>query len=408
MNKKQYNNVIENTLKHEQSAQTEDSLSTARAIFDNMGVALPQGDIKTVYDTIKTDNYMGWKSCTMQEAQAAADNGTAAIGISEDRIVVLAATVEEDPVEETVSVMSLDENTSAFSVAGLEYYSYSYGTTGGSTTGSGGSIPTIYRSLYGSIEYNGEIYDIFVPNHLDTSIGAVWNTVAIETKMDYTFDGWKFLAGLSFPNQDGGINAANGNFRNDISRSVICRPEMNSKIGFLSIFIGALNAASTSYNNIFLKFIFQKTSDNGRRVIIEAGSSSALQTFNSLSSDIPISAYYNNAGFPLVQAGIMNAVGNLYEEVTGNTKEPLATYDCEITIDSRHKNDGGAVSYLWIDMYGNIKETPIIYHKDKVSFGVQHGIFGIGEFESFYNPYLLGSIAVKEEFQKLFNEYLLK
>ena len=412
MNKKQYNNVIENTLKHEQSAQTDDSLATARAIFDNMGVALPQGDIKTVYETISTDNYMGWKSCTMKKAQEAANNGTAAIGISEDKIVVLSANDEEQPVAQTASVMTLDENTTAYAVAGLEYYAYVYGSTGGSTTGSGigsgGSIPTIYRSLYGSIEYNGEIYDIFVPNHLETSINPIWNTVAIETKMDYTFDGWKFLAGLSFPDQDGGINAANGNFRNDISRSVICRPEMNSKIVFLSIFIGVLNAASTSYNNIFLKFIFQKTSDNRRRVIIEVGSSSALQTFNSLSSDIPISAYYNNAGFPLVQGGIMNAVGNLYEEVTGNTKEPLATYDCEITIDSRHKNDGGAVSYLWIDMYGNIMETPIIYHKDKVSFGVQHGIFGIGEFESFYNPYLLGSIAAKEEFQKLFNEYLLK
>lgn len=55
MNKKQYNNVIENTLKHE---QTGDSISTARAIFDNMGVVLPQGYIKTVYETIKTDNYI--------------------------------------------------------------------------------------------------------------------------------------------------------------------------------------------------------------------------------------------------------------------------------------------------------------------------------------------------------------
>ena len=72
MNKKQYNNVIENTLKHD---QTEDSISTVRAISDNRGVALPQGDIKTVYETIKTDNHMGWKSCTMQEAQAAADRG---------------------------------------------------------------------------------------------------------------------------------------------------------------------------------------------------------------------------------------------------------------------------------------------------------------------------------------------
>ncbi len=129
MNKKQYNNVIENTLKHEQSAQTEDSLSVARAIFDNMGVALPQGDMKTVYDTIKTDNYMGWKSCTMQEAQAAADQGVATIGISEDKIIVLSAKDEEQPVTQTASVMSLNENTSAFAVNGLEYYSYSYGMT---------------------------------------------------------------------------------------------------------------------------------------------------------------------------------------------------------------------------------------------------------------------------------------
>ena len=41
MNKRQYNNVIDYTLKHEQSARTEDSLATARAVFNNMGVALP-------------------------------------------------------------------------------------------------------------------------------------------------------------------------------------------------------------------------------------------------------------------------------------------------------------------------------------------------------------------------------
>ena len=123
---KQYNNVIENTLKHE---QTEDSLVIARAIFDNMGVSLPQGDMKTVYDTIKTNNYMGWKSCTMQEAQAAADNGTATIGISEDGIVVLSATDEEQPVAQTASVMTLHENTSAFAVEGMRYYSYGNGTT---------------------------------------------------------------------------------------------------------------------------------------------------------------------------------------------------------------------------------------------------------------------------------------
>ena len=92
MNKKQYNNVIDWTVKHEPAAQTEDSLATARAVFNNMGVALPNGTMEEVYKTIKTDKYMGWKSCTMQQAQAAADKGTAAIGISKDRIVVLSAT----------------------------------------------------------------------------------------------------------------------------------------------------------------------------------------------------------------------------------------------------------------------------------------------------------------------------
>ena len=126
MNKKQYNNVIENTLKHE---QTEDSLSTARAIFNNMGIALPQGDIKAVSEILKTDDYMGWKSCTIQEAQAAADRGVAAIGVSEERIVVLSAKDEEQPVTQTASVVTLDENTSAFAMQGMRYYSYTFGTT---------------------------------------------------------------------------------------------------------------------------------------------------------------------------------------------------------------------------------------------------------------------------------------
>ena len=126
MNKKHYNNVIDWTLKHDRAAQTEDSLATARAIFKNMGVALPNGSMQEVYDTIKTNKYMGWRSCTMQQAQQAADKGTAAIGISKDRVVILSATDEEEPVTATASVMTLSENTSAYAVAGLEYYAYGH------------------------------------------------------------------------------------------------------------------------------------------------------------------------------------------------------------------------------------------------------------------------------------------
>ena len=126
MNKKQYNNIIKNTLKR---VHTEDSLSTARAVFKNMGVALPGGDMKEVFETVKTDNYMGWKSCTMEEAQAAANNGTAAIGISDSKIVVLAADDAEEPIESTANVLAITDSTPAVAVAGLQYYSYGYGGT---------------------------------------------------------------------------------------------------------------------------------------------------------------------------------------------------------------------------------------------------------------------------------------
>lgn len=129
MNKQQYNNVINYTLKHDEVAQGDDSLATARAVFNNMGVALPNGTMKEVYDTIQTDDYMGWHSCTMQEAQEAANNGIAAIGISEDRIVILSAADEEQSVARTTSVMVIDETTPAMAVAGMRYYAYTCGTT---------------------------------------------------------------------------------------------------------------------------------------------------------------------------------------------------------------------------------------------------------------------------------------
>ena len=129
MNKQQYNNVIDYTLKHDEVARGDDSLATARAVFNNMGVALPGGTMKEVYDTIQSDDYMGWHSCTMQEAQEAANNGIAAIGISEDRIVMLSAADEEQPVTHNASVMVVDETTPAMAVAGMRYYAYTCGTT---------------------------------------------------------------------------------------------------------------------------------------------------------------------------------------------------------------------------------------------------------------------------------------
>ena len=150
MNKKHYNNVIDWTLKHDRAAQTEDSLATARAIFKNMGVALPNGSMQEVYDTIKTNKYMGWRACTIQKAQQAADKGTAAIGISKDRMVILAATDEEEPVTATASVMTLSGNNSTYAVDDLAYYAYSAATT---NYGCGGEYRPINDYQVNCLEY---------------------------------------------------------------------------------------------------------------------------------------------------------------------------------------------------------------------------------------------------------------
>ncbi len=237
MNKKQYNNVIEHTLKYESSAQTDDALSVARAIFNNMGVALPQGDMETVYETIKTNNYMGWKSCTMQEAQVAADKGVAAIGISEDRIVVLSATDEEQPVTQTASVMTLDENTSVFEVNSLEYYAYSYGTT----TDNGNNEPLVLDKPYdSSYPYqnnfaNSQIYY----DYLDTYSYELRNDVVYE----FTFEEFnRFRAHLSLLHYERSSQQEAKQVLEDIIDLVRDAASYIPKVG---IIFGLLNTAST-------------------------------------------------------------------------------------------------------------------------------------------------------------------
>ena len=129
MDKKQYNNVIDWTLKHEAQAQSKDSLQVTRTICNELGVALPQGDLAQVAEVLATDDYMGWKACTKEEAQEAANNGIPAIGISNDQIVMLAAEDEDQPVANAVAVMMLEENNASYVMNGTQYYVYGSGST---------------------------------------------------------------------------------------------------------------------------------------------------------------------------------------------------------------------------------------------------------------------------------------
>ena len=124
MNKEMYNNVIEHTLKRKPSG---DPLSTARAIFNNLGVALPKGDLGSVYNTIKTGKYMGWKRCSPKDAQDAANNGIATIGINDNKIVVFSA--DNKGAAASSPVIMPSNCIAPYSADGLECYSYTYGAT---------------------------------------------------------------------------------------------------------------------------------------------------------------------------------------------------------------------------------------------------------------------------------------
>lgn len=139
VNKKQYNNFINHSLQYD-CKEMDSSLNIARIVFNNMGVALPRGTMQEVYDTVSTNEYMNWRKCTLEEAMETANNGTATMGISQDKIIILAAEDTEQPAPQTPSVLTLSDNIQLMSMDGLQYYSYSYGATTGGDDSSGATF----------------------------------------------------------------------------------------------------------------------------------------------------------------------------------------------------------------------------------------------------------------------------
>lgn len=146
MNGKEYRNIIERTIKLERS---DDKLEMVRAIFKNMGVALPHGDCREINEVLKSDDYMGWKNCSVKEAREAVDSGVAAIAINDEEISIIVPPAENSDemyLQNNISsdiLMVVDEETSAYSVSNVQFYANSNATT----TNSKGSDEDQYISL---------------------------------------------------------------------------------------------------------------------------------------------------------------------------------------------------------------------------------------------------------------------
>lgn len=82
----QYTNVVHWTLANSPAA---DSAVAAKAVFNNMGVAFPSGSCPEILITLLSEEYMGWMSCTCQQAREFANAGVATVGVDPSRVVVI-------------------------------------------------------------------------------------------------------------------------------------------------------------------------------------------------------------------------------------------------------------------------------------------------------------------------------
>ena len=129
MNRKQYKNIVKNSVKSISNDTCEDSVKYIRAILKNMGIPLPQGNCKTIHDILRSNDYMFWQACNLEDVQNAIDQGFAVIGLTDNSIVLIDNNEpnEESTVKSTLPhiyaanklIDTCDSETSTMS-----YYSY--------------------------------------------------------------------------------------------------------------------------------------------------------------------------------------------------------------------------------------------------------------------------------------------
>lgn len=155
MNNKQYNNVIEKTAKLSET-DLNDNLSLTRDTLNNMGVPLPQGELKEVSEILSTNDYMYWRACSAEDAQAFANDGIAAIAVSDSNIAILTAETDNPT---TISTDCTAETANVAMVSEASYYAYS----------SGGTNTTIYPDTTESADYyfNNKQYGKYLRRRCD-------------------------------------------------------------------------------------------------------------------------------------------------------------------------------------------------------------------------------------------------
>ena len=152
----QYKNVAQWTLSGAVAAEAADTVTVARAIFNNMGVAFPGGTCQEILLTLMSGDYMGWGECTYAQAQEFANAGVAAVGVDVDHVIVVL------PDDSAVGLMDASAAPTAYARQtsdipktermAMQFFAYGAGSSTTTTT-----RPPV-RPMMTNVEYYNKIH----------------------------------------------------------------------------------------------------------------------------------------------------------------------------------------------------------------------------------------------------------
>ena len=85
----QYKNILDWSLYMKKELAEEDNITVMKRLFDNLGVAFPNGNHQMVLTALNTKSFLGWRSCSLDEAQQYANLGFATIAVNDKEIVLI-------------------------------------------------------------------------------------------------------------------------------------------------------------------------------------------------------------------------------------------------------------------------------------------------------------------------------
>ena len=116
----EYEKAIRNALSETQ--QTDDPISIVRKILNNCDAEFPYGDCRGILAELSENDFTQWKSCTYEEAEKFADEGVPAVGVSNERVIVIAP---EDGEKYKSEFVSQANSLTPDEFANLKFFAYS-------------------------------------------------------------------------------------------------------------------------------------------------------------------------------------------------------------------------------------------------------------------------------------------